>query len=106
MEHCRNPAKEEESKTSESGLSYGDYLRILLYLTGQEKLTYRAMNLMEQNVRLLPDRENFRMDCMIGSMEIQCSYLSKPLFFGWFGSGESFKGDYHFQEKNSFSYVY
>ena len=35
-------AKEEESKTSESGLSYGDYLRILLYLTGQEKLTYRA----------------------------------------------------------------
>lgn len=99
-------AKEEESKTSESGLSYGDYLRILLYLTGQEKLTYRAMNLMEQNIRRLPDRENFRMDCMIGSMEIQCSYLSKPLFFGWFGSGESFKGDYHFQEKNSFSYVY
>ena len=99
-------AKEEESKTSESGLSYGDYLRILLYLTGQEKLTYRAMNLMEQNIRRLPDRENFRMDCMIGSMEIQCSYLSKPLFFEWFGSGESFKGDYHFQEKNSFSYVY
>ena len=99
-------AKEEESKTSESGLSYGDYLRILLYLTGQEKLTYRAMNLMEQNIRRLPDRENFRMDCMIGSMEIQCSYLSKPLFFGWFGSGESFKGDYRFQEKNSFSYVY
>lgn len=95
-------AKEEESKTSESGLSYGDYLRILLYLTGQEKLTYRAMNLMEQNVRLLPDRENFRMDCMIGSMEIQCSYLSKPLFFGWFGSGEGFKGDYHFQEKIHF----
>ena len=99
-------AKEEESKTSESGLSYGDYLRILLYLTGQEKLTYRAMNLTEQNIRRLPDRENFRMDCMIGSMEIQCSYLSKPLFFGWFGSDESFKGDPHFQEKNSFSYVY
>lgn len=92
-------AKEEESKTSESGLSYGDYLRILLYLTGQEKLTYRAMNLMEQNIRRLPDRENFRMDCMIGSMEIQCSYLSKPLFFGWFEVAKASKEIIIFRKK-------
>ncbi len=59
-----------EYKTG-NGLSYTDYLHILLYLTDMEKLTFRFMDLMEMDIRLTKGNGAFRMDACIGQVEAE-----------------------------------
>lgn len=50
-----------------NGLGYQDYVSILLFLTDETKLSYRAMDLTEGNLRLLPNQDSFRLDaCYVG----------------------------------------
>ena len=51
-----------ELAENKGGLSYEDYLRILLMLTNEDTLTKRAMNLVEANIRLTPGNKEFRLD--------------------------------------------
>lgn len=96
---------EKETAASEgSGLSYQDYLRIFMYLTGKEKLTMRSLDFMEKSIRLLEGEEQFAMDCVVAVMEISCRYQAEPLFFGWFGSGEGWKGNYLFVRNQKAAY--
>lgn len=88
----------------EWSLSYEDYLRILMYLTGEESLALRSLNYMEKDIRLAEGDKNFRMDCMISGMHISCEYLAEPLFFGLFGSGGGWDGSYSFRTDQKFSY--
>lgn len=87
-----------------NGLSYQDYLRIFMYLTGKDKLTMRSLNFMEKSIRLLEGEEQFAMDCMVTVMEISCRYQAEPLFFGWFGSGNGWKGNYLFVRNQKAAY--
>ncbi len=49
----------------EDGLSYEDYLRLLLLLEKEDIKTLRCMDVIEMNLRTLPGDEHFRMDgCM------------------------------------------
>lgn len=96
--------KDSGNISEEQGLSYEDYLRIFLYLTGKDKLAMRSLNLMEKSMRLLEGEEQFAMDCMVAGMEISCRYEAQPLFFGWFGSGGGWKGSYTFASNQSFDY--
>ena len=50
------------TQISRVGLSYEDYLRVLLMLTGLEKLTLRAMDMVEADIRLTPGNQFFRLD--------------------------------------------
>lgn len=54
---------------TDSGLSYTDYLRILMFLTDTEKLTVRAMDIIEADIRLSGGNENFRMDACMEMIE-------------------------------------
>lgn len=47
---------------STNGLSYEEYLCILLMFIDERDLTYRAMNLVEADVRLTPGNQHFRLD--------------------------------------------
>lgn len=58
-------------KEDSKGMSYKDYLHVLLYLTDSEKLTFRFMDLMEMDIRLTQGNESFRMDACIGSLEAE-----------------------------------
>lgn len=69
-----------KSKKCTGGLSYEDYLRILLYTVSPEKKSYRAMDLMEQNIRLTAGPKTVRMDCMINQIKMNYNYTAKPLF--------------------------
>ena len=51
------------------GLSYGDYLKIFMYLTGENKLMSRFMSLIEMNVRATEGNENFRIDCCFDEIQ-------------------------------------
>jgi len=53
----------------DTGLSYEDYLRILLYITDSESKTIRSMDIIELNIN--QKNENFRLDNCIASLTVQ-----------------------------------
>jgi len=55
------------SETQEVSLSYGNYLKIFLLMTSKEKLAYRAMDLIQENIKLRYDDREFSMaNCLYG----------------------------------------
>lgn len=58
------------------GLSYKDYLRILMTLTGLDTLTGRAMNMVEADIRMTPGNENFRLDACYDRLGISVDISS------------------------------
>lgn len=59
----------EDGGTGGEGLSYKDYLRILLMLTDQDTVVIRAMNMVEADIRRTPGNQWFRLDGCIESLE-------------------------------------
>lgn len=59
----------EDSGGSGRGLSYEDYLRILMTLTGLDTLTVRAMDMVEADIRQTPGNSYFRLDACYGELE-------------------------------------
>jgi len=51
------------------GLSYEDYLRILLFLENEDELTMRAMNMIEADIRATEGNEYFRLDGCLDTVE-------------------------------------
>lgn len=52
-----------------TGLTYQDYLRILMLLTDLDTLTMRAMDMMEADIRLTPGNTCFRLDACYAGIE-------------------------------------
>ena len=67
------PAK----KQSDKGLHYEDYLRIYMYFTDLEKVTFRFMDLMEMDIRKTEGNAAFRMDNCIDYLETEARMVSK-----------------------------
>lgn len=67
-----NPSDNE----GESGLSYEDYLRLLLYITPLEEKTGRCMNLVEMNIRKVVGYENFCLDQCVAAFTVQMVFSS------------------------------
>ncbi|MCQ2540430.1 MAG: DUF5702 domain-containing protein [Acetatifactor sp.] len=61
--------EEEEENEEQEGMTYQDYLRVLLFLTGTEKLTLRTMNMAEADMRMSDGNVSFRLDACICSLE-------------------------------------
>jgi len=66
----------EQSMQQQDGLTYEDYLRILILLTGEEDLTLRAMNLVESDVRQKEGNQLFRLDACIVALKCRISVAS------------------------------
>lgn len=63
-----------EEKKETSGLSYNDYLRVMLCLQDKQTTTYRLMDIMEMDIRKTPGNKNFRMDGCIDSLTASLIY--------------------------------
>lgn len=75
MENAINFVRPETGQTKiTDGLSYEDYLRILLCFHGKEELTMRMADVMEMNIRNTPGNENFCMDGCFESFRVQIVY--------------------------------
>ena len=68
-----NDEMEAEHQEAEEGLCYEDYLRIFLYFSNLEEITYRFMDVMEMDVRLTEGNEHFRMDGCIDYLEMEAT---------------------------------
>lgn len=75
MENALNFVRPETGQTEiMEGLSYEDYLRILLCFHGKEELTMRMADVMEMNIRNTPGNENFCMDGCFEAFRVQIVY--------------------------------
>lgn len=61
----------------EGGLSYEDYLRLMLYTVPSETKTKRMMNIIEMNIRQIEGEENFCMDNCIAAADVQIIFVSE-----------------------------
>lgn len=77
---------------TEDGLSYVDHLRIILYTMGEQKLAYRAMDVIQWNLRRIDG--DLRMEnCMVAG-KLKVTATSRPIFdvlyrIGGWGGGTS-----------------
>lgn len=58
------------------GMDYEDYLRVLMYLENQEKITYRFMDVIEMDIRCTEGNESFRMDGCIERIKAEAEVKS------------------------------
>lgn len=97
-------ALEQDTKQEEQGLDYREYLQILLLSVKEDTLVYRAMDVMEQNIRLLPGEETFVMDHMIQGVEAETVSGADSMFLGLITSGREQDGMYHFNSEYQIFY--
>lgn len=69
-----------EASQCTGGLTYKDYLCLLLAMENRGKLCYRAMDLMEWEIRTVKGYENLQMDMLWDQAVFTYEYQAKPLF--------------------------
>ena len=79
-------------ETSREGLGYESYLQILLWTVSEEKITMRAMNLIEKNL-------DVRMDNMVSRMTCSYEYEAVPLFWSFVQIGNGRLTSYYFSNQ-------
>lgn len=89
-------------KGESSGLSYENYLDVLLYERTVKQIAYRGMDLMEYQLKEKADYKSCRMDHMITGIRITAEYHADTLFFEIFG--EDTVGGYRFTGKEEYIY--
>ena len=92
------------AKESEMGLTYRDYLGIMLLMTPDSKLSMRAMDMQEATIRGLSKDSEFCMDTLMIQAEATISYHYKPIFGGSETMVSDFIWDYHIEHKINYQY--
>ena len=64
----------DEQKKEETGLTYKEYLQMMLMTKGRDVLTMRALNLVEVNISSMDEKSFFKADaCITGAkFQIDC----------------------------------
>lgn len=76
IEGVLNPNDVEENIGWNNGLTYDDYLRILLVLMNLELQTFRFLNIIEMDIRNTPGSIGFRMDGCIDYIQASATFTS------------------------------
>lgn len=74
IKNVRGSLAEDEGGT---GLSYQDYLQIMLFLQNKDTRTFRAMDIMEMDIRKTPGNARFRMDACFDTYQAELSVTSR-----------------------------
>ncbi len=85
------------------GLSYKDYLGILLLFEDSKTIAYRAMDMQELTIQKIYPQEIFQMDKLMIQAEAEIRYKYAPVFSLWMRE-ENLFGEYEFITKASFNY--
>lgn len=94
-----------DRKEDENGLDYRGYLQIILFMVPEETLVYRAMDIVEKNIKLLPGCGEFRMDALIERVRVRVLYTSAPLFLSFVTLINAKSGEYRFVGEKEFCYL-
>lgn len=79
-----------DGKDTSGGLSYEEYLKILLFLNRKEETAMRCLDLIEQNMQKIKGLDFFRADICVTKLEVRsrCSFrrgitYTFPTYFGY-----------------------
>ncbi len=87
-----------DGKNQTEGLSYANYLQLLMRTVSEAKLTQRAMDMIEKNL-------DVKMDQMLCYAECAYTYRSAPLFWNFVTLGENSLGAYRFRDETQISFL-
>lgn len=73
-------SKTYKAKESESGISYKGYLGGMVLLLSQKDISYRAMDLIENEIHTIENYENVKLDNMIVFAQLETGYETFPIF--------------------------
>ena len=68
------------NQESDQGISYQDYLRLLLLTQKREKKTMRTLDLIENRIRIMKDCPNFRIDNCTETMRFHLKFSAPRIF--------------------------
>ena len=94
-----------KAKACVNGLRYTDYLKQLLFMTADEKMAYRMMEVMEISMQRKKNYINCRMDHMLVALKYKISFESKPVFLSLVSTGNSYSGKLRFLKEAERSYI-
>lgn len=66
--------------SDKDGLTYADYLQMMLFVSDQSQLAMRALDLMELQVQYLTDNRKFRIDCCVAEMKAKAALDTESVF--------------------------
>lgn len=96
---------ESMAKECENGLRYEDYLKQILFFANNRKLSYRMLDVMEQNLRKTEEYRDCRMDDMIICLDYEVELCAEPLFSELSFIKENTLKQYSFRRTNRISYI-
>ena len=91
-----------EAKSSDTGMSYEGYLRLMLYLNNVHPVAYKTMDLIQDDLRL--EYPHFHMATQVYAVEFRTKMKAAPLFsalpaaFGALSAGFSYEWEERFSE--------
>lgn len=71
----------EKQEKQQNGLTYKEYLRVLLSLGKSEKQVLRTMDVVEQSMRSIKGKENFRMDLCVSYLKVEMGAVCRGYHF-------------------------
>ena len=92
------------AKESEYGLTYGDYLGIILFMYPDRVLCMRTMDMQEATIRALAGDREFAMDQVMIQAEAVIYYKYEPIFRGLETFASDFLWNYEIKNKIYFQY--
>lgn len=79
-----------EGMDAEDGMTYMQYLQILLFMKGEEELTMRTLDRIEQNIRFEKGHSHFHADQCVTKLKVKSTAeirtgitYSFPAYFGY-----------------------
>lgn len=95
-----------QAKSSAVGLSYKDYLGILLFFHSSETLAMRSMDVQEVAIRKEKGYESFHMDSLVCEADISIIYQYPPVFASFVWLGGKNQGFFRVMGEGSYSYFH
>lgn len=92
------------AKSCATGISYTDYLSMLILLQSDAELAMNAMDVMEATMRVEAGLSEFRMDKMVVEAQVSYLYSYPTIFLGMEGLTRSHKGRRNIQKTAEYSY--
>jgi len=94
-----------KAKMCSDGLNYTGYLKQLLFMTENQTLAYRMLEVMELGMHRQSKYVNCRMDHMMIMLRFKVKFTSKPVFSELVAVGEAYRGRYIFSREIERSYI-
>lgn len=96
---------QEDGNSDQKGLTYPEYLRMLLFTGKKAQYPMRGLDLIEANLRMEDSTKNFRADACMDQVKVNTKWTVQPLFMKVSGAFLGIDGETgKFEVEGNFSY--